>query len=101
MFSRFKTISSRLRSYSPEFIAVSSGLALTPSQMLEMSQSGIPVSSQMASDLFYDGDTTMRVDIDPLDRRGVDVVDAWNLQKSSRKKLMEAHNRDVATYDSL
>lgn len=98
MFSRFKTSSSRLRSYSPPYTEVSSGLALTPSQMLELSQSGIPVSSQMANDMFYDGDTSMRVHIDPLDRRGIDVVDAWNLQKSSRRKLMEAHNNDISDY---
>lgn len=98
MFTRFKTASERRRSYYPPYTEVASGLALTPSHMLELSQSGIPVSSQMADDMFFDGDTSMRVHIDPLDRRGVDVVDAWNLQKSSRRKLMEAHNNDVSNY---
>jgi len=98
MFTRFKTASERRRPYNPLYTEVSSGLALTPSQMLELSQSGIPVSSQMANDMFFDGDTSMRVHIDPLDRRGIDVVDAWNLQKSSRRKVMEAHNKDITDY---
>lgn len=98
MFTRFKSASNRRKSYNPPYTEVASGLALTPAQMLELSQSGIPVSSQMADDMFYDGDTSMRVHIDPLDRRGIDVVDAWNLQKSSRRKLMEAHNNDISDY---
>lgn len=87
-----------LRTYDHEVVAVRSHLSLTPSEMLAMSERGIPIASNMNPDDFVDGDESPFVNINPLDCRGIDIVDAWNLQKASRKKLLSARDTDIQNY---
>lgn len=84
--------------YNVDPVHVQDGLSVTPAQMHEMTQHGIPISSQMSDSMFYDGDSKPLTDIDPLMRRGVDAVDAWNLQKQSRKNLKNANSVDIQNY---
>ena len=73
--------------YNSEFRYIQPSLAVTPSQMLDMSQHGIAISSQMNDKMFYDGDDSYIVNVDPLDYRGVDVNDAWNASQEAKKKI--------------
>lgn len=87
-----------LNAYNVSRTYVQPGLAVTPAKMAEYADAGIPIASSMNDENFIDGDKTNIVDIDPLLMRGVDVVDAWNLQKRSRRNLVNANNKDVSNY---
>lgn len=77
---------------------VQSHLSVTPAEMLQMSERGIPISSHMRDGDFYDGDNQPLVTIDPIYMRGVDINDAWNAQQSAKQKLINAHLKDVEKY---
>lgn len=99
MISRLNKQNSKIvNSYSTTPVHVQDGLSVTPAQMHEMTQHGIPISSHMSDSMFYDGDTKPIGQIDPLMRRGVDAVDAWNLQKQSRKNLKSSNLKDLENY---
>lgn len=78
---------------------VQSHLSLTPSEMMELAKQGIPVSSHFDDSKFNDGDSKSLGTIDIVHTRGIDVVDAWNYERDCRRKLMKAHETDVANYD--
>ncbi len=67
---------------------VRSGLCVTPSEMDYLRQQGKPISSLMlSSDNFNDGDTNPSFEV-PLEmRRGIDIAQVWNEQKTAEKKL--------------
>lgn len=72
--------------------AVQNGLALTPSQIMKMSERGIPVTTQNLDGMFYDGDTRPSWDV-PLDQqRGVDVATMWQKRKDLAKRLRENYS---------
>lgn len=77
---------------------VQSGLSVTPSEMLELSRQGIPISSHFDDSKFDDGDTKSLGTIDFIHQRGLDIVDVWNYQKDSRKKLLNAKAKDIQMY---
>lgn len=69
---------------------VQSGLALTPAQIMQMSERGIPVTTQNLDGMFYDGETRPSWDI-PLDQqRGVDVAAMWQRRKDLGRRLLDA-----------
>lgn len=68
---------------------VQPGLALTPSQINEMTRAGIPISNVNAMQ-FFDGYRTLDFQPGLLNRRGVDMIDAWEHQMDARKKLVDA-----------
>lgn len=74
------------------------GLAYTPSDMARMSDRGISISS-MNDQNFYDGSPSAKFDVPIELRRGVDVNDAWNASRSSRRKILNAHYNDKKIYD--
>lgn len=78
---------------------VQNNLAVTPSQMYEMTKNGQPISTQMLNEnLFFDGVPNPSWDL-PMDlRRGVDVVDCWNASKDAKNKAKQGLARDIATY---
>lgn len=68
-------------------INTQSGLAITPARMAEMVNQGIPVSTDNASGQFYDGIPMPSFDI-PIDqKRGVDMAQIWQAQKSARSHI--------------
>lgn len=77
---------------------VQSGLSVTPSEMLQLAQQGIPISSHFDDSKFDDGDTKSLGTIDFIHQRGLDIVDVWNHQKDSRKKLLDAKAKDIQMY---
>lgn len=81
-------------------IKTQEGLAYTPSQMNELRKKGIPISNMMVSDnCFDDGDSSGDMSYDPVLARGVNEIDAWNMECDAKKKFMSAHIRDVELYD--
>lgn len=79
-------------------VNVQSGLSVTPSEMLALAQQGIPISSHFDDSKFDDGDTKALGSIDFIHQRGLDIVDVWEHQKSSRKKLLDAKAKDIQMY---
>lgn len=78
--------------------SVADGLALTPSQMLELSQHGVPVSSHFDDSQFYDGDSTNSLDLLPEHIRGLDISDYWNMSRDARAKFSKAARHDKAFF---
>lgn len=85
MFSRFKKSISNVYSY--PVVDVVNDMALTPSKMKQYSDAGIPISSSIDSSTFDDGDETNIIRCDYFRQRGIDLVDVWNFQQDSRKKV--------------
>lgn len=66
--------------------AVRNGLAVTPSQVLKMAESGLPVSAQLQYQMVegHEGsDWTLGIE----ERRGIDMAQVWQESKSARKRL--------------
>lgn len=81
---------------------VVSGLAYTPAQIQECVSRGVPVTNFSAAEMFYDGDVSTTFDsFDASTRRGYDIVDAWNDQKSSREKLSKAYQDPSVMIDNI
>lgn len=86
------------RSYHEKVQPSQSNLSLTPSDMMRSAQDGFPIASALPSDLFFEGDESPAVQLDPLLARGIDVVDAWNLEQNSKKNLIRAKSKDIENY---
>lgn len=81
---------------------VVSGLSYTPAQIQECVARGVPVTNFTAAEMFYDGDVNTTFDsFDSTTRRGYDIVDAWNEQQSSRKRLSDAYNNPSVMIDNI
>lgn len=81
-----------------DYTGVTPGLAVTPADMLFNSEHGIPIKSQIDDSQFYDGDTSMSMDISPEHIRGYDIVDAWNDQLDAKNKFSRARKNDIKSY---
>lgn len=79
-------------------VAVKGGLAMTPAQMLEMQEKGIPITTQNMQ--MSDGEPNPSWNI-PLERlRGVDPAELWQQSKTIKEKVKRAHWNDVRKYGS-
>lgn len=89
-FSKPRRMAKALRHGDDVF--VQNGLAVTPSQMLEMAADGVPISSVNAEFMYDDGQRTPP-DVPVLDRqRGVDLGDLWEHQQDIRYKMKKLYN---------
>lgn len=86
--------------YKEDVRYIQPSLSVTPSQMMEMSEHGIAISSQMNDKMFYDGDNSYVVNVDPLDFRGVDINDAWNMSQDAKKKISRLYKDQSVKLDS-
>ena len=66
--------------------AVRNGLAVTPAQVLKLAEAGLPVSAQLQYQM-VEGHTGSDWNIGADERRGVDMAQVWQEQKSARKRL--------------
>lgn len=74
------------------------GLAVSPAEIRELTNRGIPVNSQNAS-MYIEGTTSQGSFELPIDElRGADIVDAWNASRDAENKLVSAHRSDVRNY---
>ena len=65
---------------------VRNGLAVTPSQVLKMSEAGLPVSAQLQYQM-VEGHTGSDWNLGIEERRGIDMAQVWQESKSARKRL--------------
>lgn len=83
-----------------KFIQTQQGLSYTPSQMNALRQKGIPISNMMVNEsLFCDGDLSGDLSYDPVLARGVNEIDAWNMECDAKKNLLRGHKLDKETFD--
>lgn len=73
------------------------GLGITPSQAMELSQSGHSISLQNFNE-YQDGVAELVPDLPYEARRGVDIADAWNASESAKARLKQAHVNDVTKF---
>lgn len=64
------------------------GLAITPSQIKEMSDRGIPVSPMNTQFIDVHGDGSWQVE--PQFQREMDMATAWSLEKKSQREALKA-----------
>lgn len=72
-------------------------LAVTPAQVKDLTDRGIPVSTPNASQ-FIDTDTSGSWDIEPMFQRDADTNKLWEQQQLARNKVVKAHRKDKKTY---
>lgn len=86
--NRFRTARCHLQSGE---VKTQNGLAVTPTQMLEMAEAGIPINSINADSFYDDGKRTL--DFEPtLDRqRGVDIGDLWENEQDIKYKTRKLY----------
>lgn len=70
-----------------QLIPVQNDLALTPSKMAELVDQGIPVSASQLNGEFFDGVSNPSWDVSIDLKRGVDVAEVWQAQKSARSNI--------------
>lgn len=96
MLSQLKKFQQRIRPYASSRNYCPSGLAVTPSEMVRLSEEGIPISSQVLSpENFNDGDMSMQVNLEPIYMRGVTVNDLYEMSRQSKVKLQKARDTVV------
>lgn len=71
-----------------DFERTKPGLAITPEQVKEMTLRGIPVSAQNVGFIETSGNGSWTVD--PQFRREMDMATAWQMEKESTRKVMQA-----------
>lgn len=69
---------------------VQSGLAFTPSKMLELARDGVPISQQTAGATYDDGYRTLP--FEPLleHQRGIDMADLWERDQDARGRIKKS-----------
>lgn len=103
MASRFLSLGANRTYSSPvseTFDPVVPNLAVTPTQMAQMTAHGIPVSTQNIGQVEYSEVTSLQVS-NPLFKRGMDRVELWNLSEDSKTRILKAHKRDIGVYDKI
>lgn len=74
---------------------VQNGLALTPSQMMDMQDKGIPITTQNLGVTYDDGYSSLDFNV-PLEyQRGIDMADLWEARENSKKKMRKAFSASV------
>lgn len=74
------------------------GLAMTPQQIAEMAQRGVPISPQNMQG-YYDGmagDNNWRVE--PMFRRGADINQLWEMEQTARQRILSARKKEIIKY---
>lgn len=79
---------------------VQNGLAVTPAEMMQMAEKGIPVSPQNLGLTYQEG--VSKLDFTPpLEyTRGVDMNDLWEAQRDVKAKFRKAVNEHAAVTEN-
>lgn len=64
------------------------GLAITPAQVKELTDRGIPVSAQNVNFLESGSDVNSWI-VEPQFRREMDMATAWEMEKSASRKVLQ------------
>lgn len=76
---------------------VVSGLSITPSDIERLARQGVPVSVPSANQ-FLPADNQIGWDVPPEFQRDMDRNSAWELQESTRLKLLNRVKHDKKLY---
>lgn len=88
MIGLIRKYKSKTRAYNSEVKKVQGGLSITPTQMSQLAERGVPISTQvLGAEYFDDGDSTPISDVPFPLRRGVDISDVYEYQQRSREKV--------------
>lgn len=80
------------------FQKTENNLAVTPSEIKELTNRGIPVNSTNAS-MFLEGTTSQGgFGLSADEVRGADIADVWNASRDAQERLIKAHKNDVQLY---
>lgn len=80
-----------------EFWKTKEGLTMTPTQVKELTDKGISVTTRMPNESPVDAPENGFF-VEPMFRRSVDTNDLWSMEQSTRKKLSRSHKIDTETY---
>ena len=69
---------------------VQNGLALTPAQMLDMTEKRIPITPQNLGLTYEEAVDVKNFEVSPEYRRGVDIGDLWELREHTNKRFEDA-----------
>lgn len=69
---------------------VQNNLAVTPADMMRMTELGKPISTQILGAEYYDGRDKLDFECNLEYRRGVDINDMWNAQHDGKDKVKKA-----------
>lgn len=82
----------------PDEMEVQSGLAMTPSQMYDMAQKGLPITTRNLGVTYDEGYSKLDFD-PPLEyRRGVDLGDLYEARMDAKSKMRRL--RDSGQFES-
>lgn len=66
---------------------VQNGLAVTPRQMMELTQRGIPITPANLGLQYKEGVNSLDFDVPMEHQRGIDMADMWMHRQSMKKRL--------------
>lgn len=69
------------------------GLSISPAQIQDYTNKGLPVSSYQVSGNFYDGDTNDDMYLSPEFIRGIDANDILEISKNAAKNIRKTKNK--------
>lgn len=74
---------------------VQNGLALTPAQMMDLTNRGIPISPANLGVEYYEGVSVTDFEVPMEHQRGVDIADMWEHRQEMRKKLSSPQFKEL------
>lgn len=89
MLNRLKERACKFKhAYNSKVVSVQGNLTITPSQMSQLAEKGIPISSQvLGAEMFDDGEVGTLKEVPFTMRRGVEASDVYVYQQQCRKKV--------------
>lgn len=79
-------------------VKTQNNLAVTPSEIKELTSRGIPVNTTNAS-MFIEGTSVQGSFVLSADElRGADIADVWNASRDAQQKIVAVHKNDVKLY---
>lgn len=74
---------------------VQNGLALTPAQMMDLTNRGVPISPANLGVEYYEGVSVSDFEVPMEHRRGVDIADMWEHRQDMRAKLSSPQFKEL------
>lgn len=74
---------------------VQNGLALTPAQMMDLTNRGVPISPANLGVEYYEGVSVSDFEVPMEHRRGVDIADMWEHRQDMRSKLSSPQFKEL------
>jgi hypothetical protein len=76
------------------------GLAVTPTQIKELTDRGIAVNLPNANQ-FLEGNSSGSWEVDPVFKRNADMCELWEIEQTAKNKIIKAHKVDKKRFGTL